>query len=60
MDFELHLEKFDGTVEIKLFRRETLDAAWAHAITFMGEYKCVVKMINKSAVREHQLRGSRN
>jgi hypothetical protein len=60
MDFELHLEKFDGTVEVKSFRRETLAEAWAHAITFMGQYKCVVKMLNKTAVREHQLRGSKN
>jgi hypothetical protein len=60
MDFELHLERFDGTVEIKLFRRESAAEAWAHAITFMGTHKCVVKLLNKTAVREHQLRGSRN
>lgn len=60
MDFELHLESHDGTVHIENFRRDTLNEAWAHAVTFMGEYKCVIKMLNMSAVREHQLRGSRN
>lgn len=60
MDFELHLERHDGTIQIEVFRRDTLDEAWAHAASFMGEYKCVIKMLNKSAVREHQLRGSRN
>lgn len=60
MDFELHLERHDGTVHVEVFRRDTLDEAWAHAVTFMGEYKQVIKMINKSAVRKHELRGSRN
>lgn len=60
MDFELHLERFDGTVHIENFRRESVAAAWVYAITFMGQYKCVIKMLNMSAVREHQLRGSKN
>lgn len=60
MEFELHIERFDGTVEIKVFRQETLGAAWAHAARFMGQYKCVIRMINKTVMREHQLRGSKN
>jgi hypothetical protein len=60
MDFELHLLRHDGEIDIKTFKRETLDAAWEHAASFIGEYKCVIKMLNKTAVREHQLRGSRN
>jgi hypothetical protein len=60
MDFELHLLRHDGKIDIKTFKRETLDAAWAYAASFMGEYQSVMKMLNKTAVREHQLRGSRN
>ncbi len=53
-------KKLDEHYEIKRFTRDTLAEAWAHAASFMGEYKCVIKMLNLSAVREHQLRGSKN
>lgn len=60
MDFELHLERHDGTVHIEVFRRNTLDEAWVHAAGFMGEFKAVIKMVNKTAVRQYELRGSKN
>lgn len=60
MDFELHLERHDGTEYVVKFRRKTLAEAWTHAVSFMGEFKCVIKMVNKSAEWEIQLRGPRD
>lgn len=62
MEFELHLERLDGTEYVERFTRQSLDEAWSYAASFIltGQYKRVLKMLNVSAVRQHQLRGARN
>jgi hypothetical protein len=62
MEFELHLERLDGTEYVERFTRPGLDEAWAYAASFIltGKYKCVLKMLNVAAVKQHQLRLARN
>jgi hypothetical protein len=62
VDFELHLERNDGTEYVERFTRPSLDEAWAYAASFIltGEYKCVQKMLNLSVVNKHPLRVARS
>lgn len=57
MDFELYLEREDGSEYVERFSAQSLEGAWVYAASFMGRgFRCVKKMINLSALRGQQLR----
>jgi hypothetical protein len=52
IEFELHLERWDGGRDVKTFKRAGVNEAWEYAATFFPEYKAVDFMLNLNAIRE--------
>ncbi len=51
MEFELHLERFDGKRIWTRFQAESVDKAWANAASFYGKYKAVLVMFNLTEIQ---------